>query len=181
MAGIDFSPQIPFDMQHQQGDFLCWIAVAVSVKHHFESSSQMRQCGLVKALITGVGSSCCTASNGVRKKCDQEGALDDALDYVSHLAADTAAKPNPFKGIMKFADVQAQIDEGLPICAYIAWSGNDGDGHFILISGYLESGGTQYLYVEDPLYDSGPQPYDRVVSNYNLEGGAWGYTYRLKA
>jgi hypothetical protein len=180
MAGIDFSPQIPFDMQHQKGDFLCWIAVAVSVKHHFEPGSQMRQCGLVKAFITGVGSSCCTASDGVRKICDREGRLDDALDHVSHLAADTAANPNPRKGTMSFTDVQAQIDNGLPICIYIGWSGDVGDGHFILISGYLESGGAQYLYVEDPLFGSGPQPYDQVLSSY-LGDGTWGFTYRLKA
>src|SRR5882762_5065576 len=32
---VDFKPQISFSEEHQQGYELCWIAVAVSVKHHF--------------------------------------------------------------------------------------------------------------------------------------------------
>jgi hypothetical protein len=82
---------------------------------------------------------------------------------------------------MTFAEIQAQIDNNMPVCIFIEWSGG-GVGHFSLISGYHESaGGTKYLYVNDPLFGSGPQPYNRVVSNYNLDHGKWQFTYRLRA
>jgi hypothetical protein len=179
--GVDFNPQIDFVQEDQEGYELCWIAVAVSVKRHFESTSNMQQCGLAQALLV-VNGPCCNNSGGVRKKCDKPGQLEFALAHpsVNHLVADTAAVPNPIgKGPMTFADIKGQIDDNLPVCIYIDWSGG-GIGHFSVISGYYESAGGKYLYVNDPLYGSGPQPYNRVVSNYNLNGGTWKYTYRLK-
>jgi hypothetical protein len=178
---IDFDPQIPFKEEDQQGAELCWIAVAVSVKHHFDNASQMRQCELVKDVL-GISGPCCTNSGGVRKKCDKPGRLEDALGHpsVDHLAAGTAAHPNPKGGgALTFAEIQTQIDNKLPVCIFIKWPGKK-IGHFILISGYLESGGQKYVYVNDPLFGGGPQPYNRVVSNYNLEHGTWQWTYRLK-
>lgn len=179
---IDFDPQIPFNVEDQQGDELCWIAVAVSVKHHFDPASRMRHCGLAKALLEIGAGACCTTSGGVRKKCDQPGALDEALGHpsVDHLAASTAADANPKGGgAMTFAEIQAQIDLHLPVCIFIQWPGKE-VGHFILISGYHESGEKQYVYVNDPFFGVGPQPYNRVVSNYLGEHGKWQFTYRLK-
>jgi len=177
---MDFDPQIDFIEQDQQGDELCWIAVAVSVKCHFHPTSNVRQCGLARALLPNITGPCCTKSGGVLKKCDKPGRLEQALGHVGHLAADTGANPNPEGGgPMTFARIQTQIDNELPVCIYIQWN-EDAIGHFTVISGYHESSGKQYLYVKDPLFGSGPQPYNRVVSNYNLEGGEWQFTYRLK-
>ena len=178
---IDFSQQVPFVVEDQQGEELCWIAVAVSVKHHFDNASNLRQCGLVRDVL-GISGPCCTGSGGVRENCDKPGRLDDALGHpsVDHLAAGTAAHANPKGGgAMPFAEIQAQIDNNLPVCAFIQWPGKN-VGHFILISGYHKAGGKQYVYVNDPLFGGGPQPYSRVVSNYNLEHGTWQFTYRLK-
>jgi hypothetical protein len=179
---VDFNPQIQFDQQHQQGDELCWIAMAVSVKHHFNPPSQLKQCGLARTLL-GISGPCCTASGGVRKKCDQPGRLEDALGHpsVDHLAQPTTASPNPMGGgAMTFGEVKAQIDNQLPVCVFIHWPGEE-VGHFILISGYHEAAGKQYVYVNDPAFGSGPQPYNHVVSNYNSEHGTWRFSYRLKA
>src|SRR5256885_1182086 len=52
--------------------------------------------------------------------------------------------------------------------------------YFILISGYHESGGKEYLYVHDPLGSHGSQPYNRVANNYNLDHGKWTFSYQLK-
>ncbi len=177
---IDFDPQIDFAEQDQQGDDLCWIAVAVSVKRHFNPTSDTRQCDLVEVLLTDVTGPCCTSAGGVRKKCDKPGRLERALSHVRHLATGTHAEPNPEgRGAMSFSNIQAQIDQNLPVCIYIQWNGEE-VGHFTVISGYHESGGKKYLYVNDPLFGSGPQPYNRVVSNYNLDSGTWQFTYRLK-
>lgn len=181
VTAIDFQPQIPFKGEDQQGYELCWIAVAASVKRHFDPTSQLRQCELARALL-GIRGICCDPAGGVLKECDKPGRLEDALNHptVDHLAAGTAAEPNPNGGgAMTFEEIQAQIDNRLPVCVYIEWRGGR-IGHFCLISGYDESGGGKYLYVNDPLFGSGPQPYNRVVSNYNLDHGTWQFTYRLK-
>ena len=82
---------------------------------------------------------------------------------------------------MTFEDIAAELEQNKkPLCIYIDWGGA-GEGHFCVISGCKEVGGEQYLYINDPLFGDGPQPYARVRSNYNLEQGTWAYTYRLKA
>jgi hypothetical protein len=177
---IDFDPQIDFAEQDQQGYELCWIAVAVSVKRHFHPTSDTRQCDLVEELLTNVTGPCCTNTGRVLKKCDKPGHLEQALRHVHHLATGSHADPNPEGGgAMSFSNIQAQIDDSLPVCIYVQWNGEE-VGHFSVISGYHESSGRKYLYVNDPLFGSGPQPYNRVVSNYNLDSGTWQFTYRLK-
>jgi hypothetical protein len=177
---IDFDPQIPFVEEHQKRSRLCWIAVALSVKRHFDPTSKMRQCELVE-VMPGISGPCCSDPDGVLATCNQAGHLEDALRHVGHLASATPAIPNPKNdGVaMTFAEIQAQINKKLPVCVFIKWPGQP-IGHFILISGYLESGGKQYLYVNDPLGRNGPLPYHSVVSNYNSEHGTWQCTYRLK-
>ena len=82
-----------------------------------------------------------------------------------------------FKGTMTFQDVQRQIDNNLPVCAYISWGA--GEGHFILISGYNVLNEVEYLYIKDPLYRDGVHSYEAVANHY-LSDGQWEYTYRLK-
>jgi hypothetical protein len=184
MAGIKFDPQINFDMESQQGGNLCWIAIAVSVKRHFESKSTLRQCELVGTLPPAGAAGakvtpgfCCTAAaqagEDVPRACDFKGRLDVALGTsgVRHLRSFQ-------EGILTFAEVQSEIDQGLPVCAFISFLGEK-DGHFILISGHNVVNGVQYLYVKDPLFRDGIHPYDRVVSKYHFIG-EWKFTYKLK-
>jgi hypothetical protein len=180
IAGIRFDPQIKFKMETQRGGFLCWIAVAVSARNHLEPTAPpLLQCTLAEALLRPT-STCCTAvalgGGYVPLKCNVTGALDAALGAtpgVGHLQA-TAS------GAMKFADIQTEIDKGLPVCAFISWTGDEtDDGHFILISGYHVSRGVNYLYVKDSKFHDGVHSYNTVVSHYRLKG-TWMYTYTLK-
>ena len=82
-----------------------------------------------------------------------------------------------FEGTMTFQDVRRQIDNNLPVCAYISWG--EGDGHFILISGYHVLNEVEYLYVKDPLYRDGVHSYETVAKHYRSDG-KWEYTYKLK-
>ena len=176
MAGIGFTPQILFDMEGQQGDSLCWIAVAVSVQHYFETTSALKQCELVRALLNATRTCCdddALSGGFVPIRCDKPGKLVVALGTppgVDHLN-------DVFEGTMTFADVQRQIDRNLPVCAYISWGA--GEGHFILISGYNDLNGVQYLYVKDPLYRDGVHTYETVANHYLLDG-QWTFTYRLR-
>ena len=58
---------------------------------------------------------------------------------------------------MTFAEVQAQIDDGLPVCIYIEWSGG-GIGHFILISGYQVLGGIRFCTCTIRFSGAAPNP-----------------------
>jgi len=175
---VDFDSQIHFDQQTQKANEWCWIALAVSVKRHFDKTSTMEQCELAQRLLHV--DSCCNGST-VRPECDQPGELDRALRFVKHFAPTTADVPNPEDGrALTFEEIQEQIDRKVPVCAYIEWPGSP-VGHFIAISGYyVTAEGEEYVYVNDPLYGSGPQPYFRVVDNYHFEAGEWKCTYRLK-
>ena len=183
MAGIQFEPQIKFDMKGQQGDNLCWIAIAVSVNSHFDATSTLQQCELVGKLPPAGSAgarvtpgSCCTAAaqagGDVPRACDYKGRLDVALGDrgVRNLRSVQ-------HGIMTFAEVQSEIHNGLPVCAFISFLGEK-DGHFILICGHNVVNGVPYLYVKDPLFRDGIHPYDRVVSKYQLVG-EWKFTYKL--
>src|SRR5437660_53516 len=124
MAGINFDPQIDFGMEEQQGDNLCWIAVAVSVNRYFDTASALRQCELVGKLpparpagASVAPRSCCTptaqAGGRVPRACDHKGRLDLALgahgvDHLDHIVP----------GAMTFAHIQKEIDKGLPVCAF---------------------------------------------------------------
>jgi hypothetical protein len=170
--GVDFTPQIAFSQQPQERFNWCWIAVAASVHDLFETGST-QQSDLANKLLDR--SDCNQVGN-----CDQGGSLGEALDKVKHLAASSRTLPNPEELSMKFEDIAAELErQKKPLCIYIDW-GQGGEGHFCVISGCKQVGDEQYLYVNDPLFGSGPQPYSRVLSNYNLEQGKWTYTYRLK-
>src|SRR5436305_1818428 len=151
-------------MEGQQGESLCWIAVAMSVQRHFQATPTLRQCELIGKLPPAgrAGAkvnpgSCCTAAPGgggrVPAICDYTGRLDLALGAspgVDHL--------NAVQGRMAFTEVQSEIDKGIPVCAFISFGRNN--GHFILISGYNVANGIEYLYVKDPLHRDGIHPYD---------------------
>jgi hypothetical protein len=170
--GVDFTPQVVFNEQPQELYNWCWIAVAASVNDYFETAST-QQSDLANQLL---GRYDCDQG----ENCDQAGSLGDALHYVKHLAAANGALANPDGHSMTFETIAAELEQNKkPLCIYIDW-GAGGEGHFCVISGYKQIGNEQYLFVNDPLFGSGPQPYSRVLSNYNLEQGKWTFTYRLK-
>jgi hypothetical protein len=170
--GVDFTPQIAFNEQPQERYNWCWLAVAASVKDYFETAST-QQSDLANKLLHRHD---CNQGGD----CDQSGSLGDALDYVKHLAAATRVLSNPDQHSLTFEKVAEELEQNKsPLCIYIDW-GAGGEGHFCVISGHKQIGNEQYLFVNDPLFGDGPQPYSRVLSNYNLEQGKWTYTYRLK-
>lgn len=180
-----FQPQIRFFQQDQLESEWCWIAVTVSVTNYFERLSTLQQCELAGKLLT---KDCCVGC--ACHECNTPGALVDALGKVSHLkggeiegpAGHAIGVPNP----LTFDQIKAEIDAGLPVCAFIEWD-TENIGHFCVISGYEFSKpepaneNLQYLFVHDPIFGSGSQPFKRFRSNYNLQGGTWKAMYKLKA
>jgi hypothetical protein len=100
--------------------------------------------------------------------------LEKALRIVGRLAAPPIAGPLPFGRIQK------EILAGRPVCARVAWPGST-IGHFILIYGCGKSkNGSQWLYVEDPLYGSSTWLYSEFCRNYQYAEGRWSHTYPIR-
>jgi hypothetical protein len=171
-----FTPQISFSLEDQIGDNWCWLAVAVSTDRHFHLGSILKQCDLATQLIPGA-SGCCTNNGSVPRKCDQPGALDDALSAVNELAPGA----NPSAGALLFPQVQAEIDNGRPVGIRIGWDGDPQfNGHFIIVTGYQVLKTKNKLYVQDPLWGDGLYSYQQVATNYLSNDGVWTHTYLVK-
>jgi hypothetical protein len=154
---------IAFSMQHQKADNWCWCAVSVSVDVFFNPASTWTQCLMAS---TALGLPGCCDNPG---PCDQQGYLEDALTIVHRLAGPVTVGPVPF------ADVQAQIGSGKPVCVRIGWF--QGGGHFVSLSGWQTPDGTQKVSVEDPFYGSSDMTYDDFCNAYHNGEGAWTHTY----
>jgi hypothetical protein len=164
--------KLQVNMQHQAQTNWCWAAVSSSVSAFFAgplgpSGQPWQQCEIVNSALGET--SCCQAGN--TNQCNQDGYLDQALTIVSHLAAAIIAAP------LSFAQIQQEIDAGHPIGVRIGWYG-DG-GHFVMISGYDDTGGAEIVDVDDPWY--GPSSYQiaAFTSGYQSGNGQWTHTYPI--
>ncbi|WP_371128880.1 papain-like cysteine protease family protein [Nitrosospira sp. Nsp1] len=152
-------------MQKQQRDKWCWAATTSSVSIYFDASSQWSQCAIA---MTCLGESCCITP----APCDIPYVLDVPLSQTNNLQGSAIAAPDDR------ADLQAQIDNGAPVCCHIAWAG--GGGHFVTVSGYDWS--TDDVIVDDPLYGPDPArvPYNTFVNSYR-GSGTWDWSYHTQA
>jgi hypothetical protein len=148
-------------MEHQQEPDWCWNAVAVSIDHYFDATSQLTQENFaVKVLKVPLA------------QTNRPFYLTKALDFIHKLRA------NP-QGFLLFSDIQAQLDANLPVCVHIAW--NEGGRHFVVITGYgISPGGNPQVYVSDPLLQDGNVvvwDYDTFVlaysPDYTSAEGTW--------
>ena len=118
-----------FSIEQQQETEWCWNAVATSVEHYFDPTSQLTQEELA---VKELGSA-----------ADLPLYLQDALEGIGKLSA------NP-QGFLSFAQIQQQLAANLPVCVHIAWA--EGGSHYVVISGYaVSSAGKPQVYVSDPL------------------------------
>ena len=160
-------PSVPFRMQNQEMDNWCWAAVSVSVDRFFAPRSTLRQCRMAQKILKLKR---CTGRN-CTEACDQPWYLDKALRRVGRL------RGHPL-GRLKFAQVQQEIDNGVPVCVRIGWRG--GGGHFVVITGYSVSGRSniERLQIKDPLYADAIVNYKSFVSSYR-GAGRWTDTFLI--
>jgi hypothetical protein len=119
---------------------------------------------------------CCSHPHkrDVDHACNRAQYLEKALRVVGRLAAPPIAGPLPFSKIQK------EILAGRPVCTRVAWPGST-IGHFTLIYGCRRSkSGSQWLYVEDPLYGSSTWLYSEFRRNYQYAEGRWSHTYPIR-
>jgi hypothetical protein len=172
-------PQLFFRPQRQLQSEWCWAAVTASISKHYDPDSSWCQCKLATRMTrsgkTG-NTDCCSRpyTRDIAHTCNQAQYLEKALRIAGRLAAPPIAGPLPF------GKIQKEILAGRPVCARVAWPGST-VGHFILIYGCRKSkSGSQWLYVEDPLYGSSTWLYSEFCRNYQYAEGRWSHTYPIR-
>ncbi len=157
--------RLDFWMQHQQQTNWCWAAVATSVSHFFNPASTWTQCAVANGELNR--NDCC--GSGASGPCNVYGFLGSSLTRVGHHDHTTS-------GTATFAQVQAEVDGGRPLCARTAWSG--GGAHFLAIIGYRSLG--QMLAVDDPWYGKSDVSYTTFLTSYQ-GSGSWTHSYYTTA
>jgi hypothetical protein len=157
-------------MQDQSQSNWCWAAVAASVDAFLGgqgSPGVMSQCQVANAVLGQ--STCCT--NGGSDACNVDSYLDQALAAVGH------SNGNPYQGTASFDAIRLLTSPpySVPIGVRVS-IGND--GHFLLIVGFIDDQGKQWVHTADPCY--GPGTYDLSAFASAYQGAQWTYTYPIK-
>jgi hypothetical protein len=161
-------PPRPFTIQQQGLLNWCWAAISSSVANCYNSSNSWTQCRIASSCL----SAACCNNPAPDPPCNDTYYLDKALSLVGHLA--TGPGPIMRSGTAQTAEIQTEVNNSRPICAYIDW-GAATDGHFVALSGYDPT--TVEVRVEDP--DGATQTWMNLskFSNAYPGGGTWTYTY----
>lgn len=166
-------PKLAFVMQTQQQSEWCWAAVSASNSDFFggppgPSGGMWKQCEVAQCALTG-HPACC--DQPMPTTCNEDWYLEQGLDCVSHKAGDPTPGPSPY------AYIQSEINNNHPVGVRIGWYG-DG-GHFVCVTGYDDSSGTQFLEVDDPYYGHSTYEYNAFCTAYQSGTGGWTHTYPI--
>lgn len=161
-----------FAIETQEQKEWCWAAVAATVGQYFFPQSPVRQCQIASEVVPGVNGTCCDSTHV--SQCDQPAALESALNALTNIVQQKLNKTSS-DAALSFSEVQSRIDSGLPVCVHISWE--DGNGHFVMISGYaISSTSGNWVDVSDPALGTSFTPYDEFTNSY-LGIGRWDASY----
>jgi hypothetical protein len=162
------SANLNFRIETQQGDLLCWAAVASSVSAFYAPVSFWTQCAVAGAVLKV--NTCCQALAG----CDRDSLLDAALATTGNLA-------QPPVGQLDFNAIKTEIDQGRPIGIRGSFSVNV--GHFLILSGSDDSAaGQETVVLHDPAGTSATVLYSDFVQPDGYESaGLWTNSYLTRA
>ena len=133
---------LAFTMQVQEETNWCWAAVAVSTGHFYAAAGGVpTQCHLATAELAGKGVGVCCPAR-VNPACDIPWYLHTALVRLGRYHGYLATAANYASQLVP------QIAAGRPVAFRIDWGA--GTGHFVMVSGYDQTGGSQIVTVDDP-------------------------------
>jgi hypothetical protein len=167
---VHMSEFLTLTMQPQIQPNWCWAAVASSVSDFLRdrnSAGAFSQCQIACKILGQT--TCC--DDGGSDACNQDSALDPALEVIGHLNGDPIGGPISFDSIM----TQTSPPYSVPIGVRVS---NGAQGHFLLIVGFNNDDGNQWVYVADPCY--GPATYDLNDFTNGYQGMPWTDTYPIK-
>jgi len=158
---------LPVNMQPQARSNWCWAAVASSTGTYLRAENPagaLSQCEVANAILQLAN--CCADPDS----CNVTAGLDDALQVVGHL------NDQPFDGVATFDSIRTLTSPpyNVPVGVRVA---NGADGHFLLIVGFLDDDGRQWIHTVDPLYGPGTYDINDFASSY--QGASWTNTYSI--
>ncbi|HEV1287207.1 MAG TPA: papain-like cysteine protease family protein [Bryobacteraceae bacterium] len=158
------STSLSLEVQPQQGDLLCWAAVASSISSFFNAQSPWTQCAIATQVLKSPG--CCQSLT----PCNQDSFLESALQATGNLAA-----PPNFR--LVFQQIKAAIDQKRPIGIRIAFSISV--GHFVVLSGYDDTiAGQESVTLSDPAGADNTVLYTDLLQPGGYPGGGmWTHSY----
>ncbi|MEP1354229.1 MAG: papain-like cysteine protease family protein [Tateyamaria sp.] len=127
----------------QQRENWCWAATTVGVNHFYDPQSGRTQCDVVNRRLGR--DDCCVSNNGpLPAACNAQSGLTLPLYEACHHRVTYANQ-------LSFTEVVAEIENDRPVCVRVVWYQGLGDGHFLVITGYIkgESGEIADVMVED--------------------------------
>jgi ABC-type bacteriocin/lantibiotic exporter with double-glycine peptidase domain len=151
--------QLAFIMQKQDGNMLCWAAVASSISKFYDKNSRHEQCTLVNHFYDRT--TCCTDLHN----CNIAGELELALRYTGNLNSFVKQSPS-------FDLIKEQIYNHHPVCLRIDMGGIE--YHVVVVYGFHADGTVD---VEDPWPDRGPVTikFKELENYYRAVGKIVGY------
>lgn len=181
---MDKGEVLKFKLHHQELPYWCWVAVGGSIIHYYDKRD-INQCDLATqelkiSIDLGVSKSCCPPIKD--SPCDQPWSVGDVLKHYS-LFRDLITKP------ASFDQIKAEIDQKRPMVVRLEWQEGmkHNPAHFILLCGYVQKDGNNYVIIKDPGHDrseeddqeSGHQYiYDDLFAHYiGTTETKWTHTY----
>jgi|ERR1019366_3886570 hypothetical protein len=152
------------EVEPQQGDLLCWAAVAASIARFYNPQSPWTQCGIANQILHSTA--CCHSM----PSCNQESFLESALQATAHLAT-----PPVFR--LTFQQVRDELDRQRPIGIRIAFSISV--GHFVAVCGYNDAiVGEETVTLSDPTGLNHDVLYADLLQPGGYPGGGmWTHSY----
>ena len=147
--------QLQIPLRRQQGQHLCWAALAASLLDYYAPDACRSQREVAHRVIGG-------------GPIDQRCRLDVTLESLGLLDKVQERR-------VGFAELRSEIDAGRPLCAAIRWKAT-GNTHFLLLHGYQVRRNVQILLLGDPRFGYDRHEYEYFPKDYQL-GGEWTWTY----
>lgn len=188
-----YPANIGVKMQYQESSEWCWIAMATSINHFYNSGSTLTQC----ALMTTVGhslnkfpsnTSACPTAAAIASVPGLAGILASPYQPNAYAVLDNTSLNIPteylktggvgdalkVKGnantstanLIPLAQIQSEIRAGRPVVVDIAWGGPAGPQHDVAIAGFQDD----LLLICDPIFGESAIEYGSFPSLY--QGGA---------
>jgi len=151
--------------QPQQQMAWCWAAVGTFCALYFDSKSGWTQCKIVNDCLTLTETDCCGKA-AASPKCDKTFYLENSKEQGSFVLTKIA---NGYQdSCISYSDLIKNIDADLPIAFRIELSPYF--AHFIVVSGYDNTGGKEFVKINDSFFGDSEIPYSEFVSKYQHVG-----------
>jgi predicted outer membrane repeat protein len=170
--------EVPLTPQEQNN--WCWAACTKAVLSYYQKPVEERQLAHFACLRNGWSTSCDCWNDPGGSACNQANGICTA-DYagaIQNLLANWGLSSTCGQGTCSFDSLEARIDtQHRPLIARL--QKGQTIGHFVVIRGASESGGTQWVHCMNP-WPPNVGEYTMTPYNSFVNDGTWSWTHTLK-